>query len=200
MWSNYDLHQLLLENIWHRFGLVFQKGGCRKHYLPLMHYSKLIMQWVTLSKQILVIELLLFLHQIYILWMFNWLKYCWLKLFFLPLVSLTFYFDILRTCFNSWSGVYKSNGYLKVSCNGGLNQMRAAVCISLYFHFMHLLNFDCQHIISLHSSCLWICYNYYCFLQICDMVTIARYLNLTLVIPELDKTSFWADPRYGSLG
>ncbi|XP_076947496.1 rhamnogalacturonan I rhamnosyltransferase 1-like [Bidens hawaiensis] len=29
---------------------------------------------------------------------------------------------------------------------------------------------------------------------ICDMVAIARYLNVTLIVPELDKTSLWADP------
>jgi hypothetical protein len=32
--------------------------------------------------------------------------------------------------------------------------------------------------------------------QICDMVTIARYLNVTLIVPELDKALFWADRRY----
>ncbi|OEL19234.1 Uncharacterized protein BAE44_0019748 [Dichanthelium oligosanthes] len=30
--------------------------------------------------------------------------------------------------------------------------------------------------------------------EICDMVTIARYLNVTLIVPELDKASFWAHP------
>ncbi|MFS8010889.1 putative GDP-fucose protein O-fucosyltransferase [Helianthus anomalus] len=51
--------------------------------------------------------------------------------------------------------VYKNNGYLLISCKGGLNQMQSAIC---------------------------------------DVVAIARYLNVTLIVPELDKTSSWADP------
>jgi len=28
------------------------------------------------------------------------------------------------------------------------------------------------------------------------MVAIARHLNVTLIVPELDKASFWADSRF----
>ncbi|KAJ8760443.1 hypothetical protein K2173_015110 [Erythroxylum novogranatense] len=50
--------------------------------------------------------------------------------------------------------VYKNRGYLMISSNGGLNQMRSGIS---------------------------------------DMVTLARFLNVTLIVPQMDNTSFWND-------
>ena len=85
-----------------------------------------------------------------------------------------------------YAGSYINNGYLLVSCNGGLNQMRAAV---LFLPRTLLLTNQGYQLIFMDNICLLL------YFQICDMVAVARLLNLTLIVPELDKTSFWNDPR-----
>lgn len=73
-----------------------------------------------------------------------------------------------------------------VSSNGGLNQMRSGVC---FMFFINLQNFrgNKQYRLILSQCCV--------ILQICDMVVVARYMNVTFVVPELDRNSFWNDQR-----
>lgn len=95
--------------------------------------------------------------------------------------------DMIYTAEAISTGIYRNNGYLMVSSNGGLNQMRSGVSIftlqslSAYLKFMKPISPTC------HLPCT--------IMQICDMVAIARYLNVTLIVPELDNTSFWNDHR-----
>ncbi|CAK9133882.1 unnamed protein product [Ilex paraguariensis] len=57
---------------------------------------------------------------------------------------------------------------------------------SIPFCMLFLLSFVRFSYIYIDVACLAF--------QICYMVIVARLLNLTLVVPDLDKRSFWADP------
>jgi hypothetical protein len=109
------------------------------------------------------------------------------------------------------AGPAKSRGYLVVQSNGGLNQMRAGVRI---LRFQCFILFRCSWSLTSETLCpdavpsdftwplvLCMCsYGFWCLcfiLQICDMVAVARILNATLVVPELDQRSYWQDSRWG---
>lgn len=73
--------------------------------------------------------------------------------------------------------------------------MRAAVCTYSFF-FVSFLGINATSLLLVNVIGFCSIYLDGLEFQICDMVAVARLLNLTLVVPELDKTSFWADPRY----
>ena len=80
----------------------------------------------------------------------------------------------------------KTNGYIIVNANGGLNQMRFGVWLLCVFFFS-----------VFHKLWMWTivwCINNFR-AQICDMVAVAKIMKATLVLPSLDHTSYWADER-----
>lgn len=97
-----------------------------------------------------------------------------------------------------------SNGYLYVEANGGLNQQRTSVS-SYYFSWKFKLGHARIHLqyicilvkFDTYSSIFYFgVWSFYVpFLQICNAVAVAGYLNATLVIPNFHFHSIWKDPR-----
>lgn len=94
-----------------------------------------------------------------------------------------------------------TNGYLLVHANGGLNQMRTGVslpCITIIFG--SILSYVARTLQFNYVSAAYVSLDklsWDLFHQICDMVAVAKIMNATLVLPYLDHSSFWTDPRFG---
>lgn len=102
----------------------------------------------------------------------------------------------------------KSRGYIQVFLDGGLNQQKMGVINQESALRMYLLErmgekfiirdvIYCNNYVAnflLMKRCLS---NFiFCFLKICDAVTVAKILNATLVIPHLEVNPVWQDSRY----
>eukprot|EP00850_Spirogloea_muscicola_P015357 SM000117S25477 [mRNA] locus=s117:32026:35295:- [translate_table: standard] len=117
---------------------------------------------------------------------------------FLSLVDLT-----NGTCVKP-AATAATNGYLLVNANGGLNQMRAG-CMLVASSLREPSNETSEGQVTLQlnsqqPTCDAQALMHLCSMapdlecaQICDMVAIARIMNVTLILPQLDSTSYWAD-------
>ena len=74
----------------------------------------------------------------------------------------------------------KSNGFIRVDCFGGLNQMRRDVSV-----------LDQCFLLSPHKAII----DHVTLLQLCDGVGITRLLNATLVLPKFEVAAYWNESR-----
>lgn len=72
----------------------------------------------------------------------------------------------------------QTNGFIFVKIQGGFHEIRNAVSSNIAHFFQYK-----QSIAILELAFIFLC------LQICDVVVVARLLNATLVIPELQATT-----------
>ncbi|KAG2248699.1 hypothetical protein Bca52824_088327 [Brassica carinata] len=88
-----------------------------------------------------------------------------------------------KPCTQSFTGSplpEKSQGFLQVFLDGGLNQQRMGLVGSaLFITLRHYINFTD--------------FSFDLLLQICDAVAVAKILNVTLVIPRLEVNPVWQD-------
>lgn len=121
----------------------------------------------------------------------DWLFIFWININWLSLQTIAFVFFFVY----SWNGAalpLQTNGYIRVDCYGGLNQMRRDVStwrelLNLYSRSFKNLQYSFAAFLKLRRNLQWF--------QFCDGVGIARLLNATLVLPKFEVASYWNETR-----
>lgn len=94
-------------------------------------------------------------------------------------------------CWNAAALPAQTNGYIRVDCYGGLNQMRRDVSIVICCSYTEFPT-DWDAMIKFIFNLFLVAGD----LQLCDGVGIARLLNATLVLPKFEVAAYWNESRY----